>query len=197
VGSRDLVGVEHAGGVGHQVGAAVSGAPRLVGDGPARVAVVVADHEPVPVGQHPAEALLPPEHRGADAHDEQDRRVGRVPEGLGTQLDLVGLDHSLSHGLLLGRSRTRRVGASTIPRRGEDDQADAVIPTAPATRTRSACGASAPSRPCAASEPTTRITGGELALDTLRLQTLGDSDSVEVGDVWDLITPVVDLGADE
>jgi hemolysin type calcium-binding protein len=44
----------------------------------------------------------------------------------------------------------------------------------------------------------TRITGGgELGLDTLRIQTLGGNDVVEVGDIWDLITPVVDLGADE
>ena len=42
----------------------------------------------------------------------------------------------------------------------------------------------------------TRV-GGELALDTLRIQTLGGNDKVEVGDIWDLITPVVDLGADE
>jgi Ca2+-binding RTX toxin-like protein len=42
----------------------------------------------------------------------------------------------------------------------------------------------------------TRV-GGELGLDTLRIQTLGGNDKVEVGDIWDLITPVVDLGADE
>jgi Ca2+-binding RTX toxin-like protein len=40
-------------------------------------------------------------------------------------------------------------------------------------------------------------TSGELGLDTLRIQTLGGNDKVEVGDIWDLITPVVDLGADE
>jgi len=42
----------------------------------------------------------------------------------------------------------------------------------------------------------TRVSG-ELGLDTLRIQTLGGNDKVEVGDIWDLITPVVDLGADE
>jgi Ca2+-binding RTX toxin-like protein len=42
----------------------------------------------------------------------------------------------------------------------------------------------------------TRV-GGELGLDSLRIQTLGGNDKVEVGDIWDLITPVVDLGADE
>jgi len=44
----------------------------------------------------------------------------------------------------------------------------------------------------------TRITGGEASLDTLRVQTLGGDDDVTVApDVSDLITPVVDLGADE
>ena len=64
-----LVGVEHPHGVGDQVGAGVSGPPRLVGHRSAGVAVVVADHEPPAVGEHPAEALLPPEHRRTDAHD--------------------------------------------------------------------------------------------------------------------------------
>jgi Ca2+-binding RTX toxin-like protein len=43
----------------------------------------------------------------------------------------------------------------------------------------------------------TEIGGGEPALDTLRIQTLGGNDSVVVGDIWDLITPLVDLGANE
>jgi Ca2+-binding RTX toxin-like protein len=43
----------------------------------------------------------------------------------------------------------------------------------------------------------TRVGSRELGLDTLRIQTLGGNDKVEVGDIWDLITPVVDLGADE
>jgi Ca2+-binding RTX toxin-like protein len=43
----------------------------------------------------------------------------------------------------------------------------------------------------------TGISGGEPALDTLRIQTLGGNDSVVVGDIWDLITPLVDLGANE
>ena len=57
--------------------------------------MVIADHEPAPAGEHPAEALLPPEHRGTDAHDQQDRRVGQLAEGLSAELDTVGLDHSL------------------------------------------------------------------------------------------------------
>jgi Ca2+-binding RTX toxin-like protein len=43
----------------------------------------------------------------------------------------------------------------------------------------------------------TRVGSRELGLDTLRIQTLGGNDKVEVLDVWDLMTPVVDLGADE
>ncbi len=44
----------------------------------------------------------------------------------------------------------------------------------------------------------TGILGSEPTLDTLRIQTLGGNDSVTVGDdVDDLITTVVDLGADE
>jgi hypothetical protein len=44
----------------------------------------------------------------------------------------------------------------------------------------------------------THIVGSEPANDTLRVQTLGGNDDVDVApDVSDLITPVVDLGADE
>jgi Ca2+-binding RTX toxin-like protein len=43
----------------------------------------------------------------------------------------------------------------------------------------------------------TRIAGSEVTLDTLRIQTLGGDDAVTVGDIWDLIAPVVDLGANE
>jgi hypothetical protein len=44
----------------------------------------------------------------------------------------------------------------------------------------------------------TRIAGSELLSDTLRVQTLGGDDSVTVSPVVEeLITPVIDLGADE
>jgi hypothetical protein len=59
--------------------------------------VVVADDEPSPLGEHPAEAFVPPQHRRAESHDEQDRRVGRVAERLGAELDAVRLDHALGH----------------------------------------------------------------------------------------------------
>ena len=74
---REAVGVEHSRGIGDQVHAAVPGVAGLVRGRSARVAVVVPDHEPPSVDEHPAEALVPPEHRRADAHDEEDRRVGR------------------------------------------------------------------------------------------------------------------------
>jgi Ca2+-binding RTX toxin-like protein len=43
----------------------------------------------------------------------------------------------------------------------------------------------------------TRIAGAEVALDVLRIRTLGGNDQVTVGDVWDVIAPVVDLGPGE
>jgi hypothetical protein len=44
----------------------------------------------------------------------------------------------------------------------------------------------------------TRIAGSELLSDTLRVQTLGGDDSVTVSPaVEELITPVIDFGADE
>jgi hypothetical protein len=44
----------------------------------------------------------------------------------------------------------------------------------------------------------TRVVGGEPALDTLRVQTLGGDDRVTLEDtVTSLITPIVDLGADD
>jgi hypothetical protein len=49
-------------------------------------AVVVADHEPPVVREELTEALLPPQHRRAQTHDEKDRRVGRLAERLGAQL---------------------------------------------------------------------------------------------------------------
>jgi hypothetical protein len=44
----------------------------------------------------------------------------------------------------------------------------------------------------------TRIVGGEPLFDTLRVQTLGGDDRVVTSpDVFDLITPIIDLGADD
>ena len=42
----------------------------------------------------------------------------------------------------------------------------------------------------------TRITGSEVARDTIRLNTLAGDDRVTIDDVFELIIPVVDLGAD-
>ena len=94
---REAVGIEHPGGIGHQVGSAVAGVPRFVGSRPARIAVVIADHEPPAVGEPLTEALLPPQHRGAETHHEKRRRIGRLTEGLRAQLHAVRLDHALGH----------------------------------------------------------------------------------------------------
>ena len=77
---RDPVGVEHSGFVGDQVYARVVGLSLPIGHRAARVPVVVADHEPPSVGEHPAEPVLPPEHRGADPHHQENRRVIRVAD---------------------------------------------------------------------------------------------------------------------
>src|SRR6266516_7577556 len=68
--------------------------------------MIVADHEAPAVGKHPAEALLPPEHRSPDPHDQEDRRVRPLAEGLGAEPDAVGLDDALSHAY---PPRTRRI----------------------------------------------------------------------------------------
>jgi hypothetical protein len=66
--------------------------------------MVVADHEPPTVGEHPAETLLPQEHRPASAHYEEDWRVGLVAEGPRAELDAVRFDHALGQLLLLLRT---------------------------------------------------------------------------------------------
>ena len=97
---RDAVGVEHAGGVGDQVGAGVRGVAGLVGHRSAGVAVVVADHEP------PSAASIrqkPSSHQSIDPPMpmiEQDRRVGRVAERLRAQLDAVRFDHPLGQAVI-------------------------------------------------------------------------------------------------
>src|SRR5262249_21410123 len=119
--SLDVVGVEDANGVGNQVRARVFGMLWLVGDGPAGVAVVVADHEPAAIGEHLAEALLPPEHRPPDAHDEQDRWISEVAKGLRAELDTTHGDHALRQlhpplGLLGAPSASPRSRVSSLAR---------------------------------------------------------------------------------
>ena len=70
---------------------------RRVRDRSAGVAVVVADDEPPAVGEHLAEASVPPEHRPADTHDEEDRRVGGVAERLRAEPHTVCFNHPLDH----------------------------------------------------------------------------------------------------
>jgi hypothetical protein len=63
----DSVRVQYTGGIGDEIGAGISRVSGLVGHRSTGVAVVVADHEPARVGEHPAERLLPPEHRRGKA----------------------------------------------------------------------------------------------------------------------------------
>lgn len=114
--ARDPVAVQYAAGVGNQVGAGVSGAARLVGDRTPGVAVVVANHEPPAIGQQSTETFLPPQHRRAGAHDEQERRVGGVAHGIRAQLDTVRLDHALGHPASSHRTSTETREGCRFPR---------------------------------------------------------------------------------
>lgn len=51
------------------------------------VTVVVADHVTAGGGQQPTEPGVPAEHLGPEAHHQQDRRIGRIPERFVLQLD--------------------------------------------------------------------------------------------------------------
>ena len=55
--------------------------------GEADVAVVVADHVVAGVGHRFTHLVPPRQHLGAESHDQQDRRIGLVPEGLVCDLD--------------------------------------------------------------------------------------------------------------
>ena len=57
--------------------------------GPAGVAVVVADDEEATLGEQPAERRVPPGHRPAQAHHQQQRLAVGVAEGLVAELDTV------------------------------------------------------------------------------------------------------------
>src|SRR5438874_6155810 len=85
--------------------------PWLVGDRPAGVAVVVADHEAPCARQRPAEALIPPQHRRPDALDEKYRPICRIAERLRAELHAVDLDYLFGHvatSLLADRVRDSR-----------------------------------------------------------------------------------------
>jgi hypothetical protein len=84
-----IEGADDADCVGDEVRGGVRRSARLVADRLPGVAVVVADDEPAAGLQPRAEGVLPPVHRRARAHDEQDRRVGRVTERLDAELDTV------------------------------------------------------------------------------------------------------------
>jgi predicted ester cyclase len=95
----------------------------------------------------------------------------------GTDLEIAGVDLSAVAG-----------GGD-----GEADTVDVRGTAAPDVVRAEKSGAQVRTRGLAAQ---TRITGSEVARDTLRLTTLAGDDRVTVDDVFDLIIPVVDLGAD-
>ena len=119
---RDFIGVEHAGRVGDQVRARVTGAPGLVGDRSAGVRGGRSGSRTARRRRESGKALLPPGHRPADAHDKEDRRVGRVAEGFRAEFHAIRLDHSFSHAALPSSPISRSVGDgdnTSLPRPGE------------------------------------------------------------------------------
>jgi hypothetical protein len=64
----------------------------------ADVAVVVADHVEPALGQLPAEVVVVGDHLGAEAHDQQHRRVPGIAEGLEADLDVAHAGKRLGHG---------------------------------------------------------------------------------------------------
>ena len=64
--------------------------PLLDLGGAAGVAVVEADDVEAARGEHPAEVRVPPGHRAAEPHHQQQRLAGGVAEGLVAQLDATG-----------------------------------------------------------------------------------------------------------
>ncbi len=100
MGAVDADPVEEAGRVGRHLGQRVARRPgqperprdhvrRAAADfrREADVAVVEADDLVTAVDELPAEVLVPGEHLHPEPHHEQDRRVGRIPEGLVGELD--------------------------------------------------------------------------------------------------------------
>ena len=83
VGGRDLPG-ENLGRIRH--------AQMVQACGEADVPVVVAHHVEAAVGEHQAERLWPGRHLGAQAHDQEQRRVGVVAKRLVFELQPVRLD---------------------------------------------------------------------------------------------------------
>ena len=94
---RDAVRVEHAHGVRGHVVQGVGRRADFETGRLARVAVVVADHVPPAVDDRLDEVLLPVDALRARAHDEEQRRVRRVAEVLGPDVDAVRTHDLLSH----------------------------------------------------------------------------------------------------
>ena len=72
--------------------------------------VVVTDHEPFPLRKPPAEALLPPQHRRAQTHDEQDGgSVGSPNASVHSSIPLTSIMRSVtSPPFMAASARARR-----------------------------------------------------------------------------------------
>jgi hypothetical protein len=88
--------VEERDRVHEQISSGIGRAPGLVRRRPPGVALVVADHEPTALSDQPAEPVRPPQHRAAEARNEEDGRIVRVAERLGIELDPIGVDQALA-----------------------------------------------------------------------------------------------------
>ena len=86
VGGPEFVSIEDADDDGDEVAARVPEIAEPIGDRAAGVAVVATDDEPAAVGERPAEVVRPSEHRGAKAHDQQDRWLRGVAPPVGAEL---------------------------------------------------------------------------------------------------------------
>ena len=88
----DPEGIQDADHVVHEVVARVLGRSWFVAHRPSGVPMVVADDEPPSRREALAELVLPPIHRRAGAHDQEDRGVAGVTEAVDADVDAVGTD---------------------------------------------------------------------------------------------------------
>src|ERR671911_355099 len=97
MGAVDPVCVEDAYPVVREILDGVFYLPWHVADRLAGVPVVIPKHVPAAVGELAAEVLGPPYCRSHCAHDEENGRIGRIPEGLRIEADSVRLDSFVFH----------------------------------------------------------------------------------------------------
>jgi hypothetical protein len=89
MGAAQTEDVEQAHHIRDQITQGIGRSIRIVADGPAGIADVVANDESGAGRETLAELILPREHRVAH---QEDRRVGGITKGLGAKVDPVGPD---------------------------------------------------------------------------------------------------------